>query len=148
MKLVKAPHFSFTPVGEWGRLENRIRELFDEPFDGGVFPAGWTPATEIEELDDEFLVTMELPGVMQEAIDIEYENGILTIRGEKAEEFERKQAHLLAWERYYGKFQRSFMLPKALDVEKVKATFKDGVLKVTLPKAEKARGTKIILEPK
>jgi HSP20 family protein len=148
MKLVKSPLFRFTPAAEMERWNSRIRELLGEPFDGGLFPTGWTPATEIEELDNEYQVTVELPGVKPEAIDIEYENGILTITGETKEEFERKEPQLLAWERYYGTFQRSFMLPKGVDVDKVKASFTDGVLKVKLPKTEKARGKKIALESK
>ena len=147
MKLIKNPQFNFTPLSELGRIENRLREFFEEPVDG-MWSAGWMAATEIEELDTEFTITMELPGVKQDAIDIEYENGVLSIRGEKTEESERKQPQLLVWERYYGKFQRSFVLPKAIDVDKVKADFKDGILTVRLPKTETARGKKILLQPK
>ena len=144
MKLSRNPHFGLIPWNDFGRLEHRLREMFEAPTEG--WNGSWLPATEIEELATEFLVTMELPGVKQEDVDVEFQDGVLTIRGEKSEVTERKEPQLLAWERSYGKFQRSFVLPTPVDTDNIKAELKEGILKVNLPKTQTARGKKISLQ--
>jgi HSP20 family protein len=143
MKVIKTRAPALSPMYELGQLENRIRRLFEDPFDFATSPLTFTPPVEVRELDNEFVVTAELPGMTKEEVDIEYENGVLFIRGEKIETSREEKRNLLVWERQYGTFQRSFMLPNTIDQEKIKAEFHDGILKIVLPKAENAKGKKI-----
>jgi HSP20 family protein len=143
MKVVKTRAPALSPMYELGQIENRIRRLFEEPFDFVTAPITFTPPVEVREFDNEFIVTAELPGMKKDEVDIEYENGVLFIRGEKVEETREEKRNLLVWERQYGAFQRSFMLPNTIDQEKIKAEFQDGILKIVLPKAEYAKGKKI-----
>jgi HSP20 family protein len=145
MKIVKSRAIqpALSPMYELGQFENRVRRLFEEPFEFMTSPVTFTPPVEIRELDNEFVVTAELPGMTQTDIDIEYENGVLFIRGEKVEQKQEEKRNLLVWERQYGAFQRSFMLPNTIDQEKILAEFQDGVLRIVLPKAETAKGKKI-----
>jgi HSP20 family protein len=143
MKVVKTRAPALSPMYELGQFENRVRRLFEEPFDFVTTPVTFTPAIEVREFDNEFIVTAELPGMKKDDVDIEYENGVLFIRGEKVETSREEKRNLLVWERQYGTFQRSFMLPNTIDQEKIIAEFHDGVLKIVLPKAENAKGKKI-----
>jgi HSP20 family protein len=143
MKVIKTRAPALSPMYELGQFENRIRRLLEEPFDLVTSPMTFTPTVEIREIDSEFIVTVELAGMKKDEVDIEYENGVLFIRGEKLETPREEKRNLLVWERQYGAFQRSFMLPNTIDQEKIKAEFLDGVLTITLPKAEFAKGKKI-----
>lgn len=143
MKVIKTRAPALSPMFELGQFENRIRRLFEDPFDSATAPLTFTPAIEVRELDNEFIVTAELPGMTKDEVDIEYENGLLFLRGEKTETSREEKRNLLVWERQYGNFQRSFMLPNTIDQEKIRAEFRDGVLKIVLPKAENAKGRKI-----
>jgi HSP20 family protein len=143
MKVIKTRAPALSPMYELGQFENRIRRLLEEPFDLLTSPMTFTPTVEIREIDNEFIVTVELPGMKKDEVDIEYENGVLFIRGEKLETPREEKRNLLVWERQYGAFQRSFMLPNTIDQEKIKAEFLDGVLTISLPKAEFAKGKKI-----
>jgi HSP20 family protein len=134
---------TLTPIFEFGGLENRLRRLFDEPFELTSFSKVLTPAVEISEVENEYVVTAELPGMGKDDVEIEYENGVLFLRGEKNQQTEEKKHNLLVWERTYGSFQRSFMLPKTIDQERIRAEFKDGILTVLLPKTEAAKSKKI-----
>lgn len=146
----------FAPLARFPMFDDLDRELRD--FAEGAFTTplgtrrlsqvvGWVPATELTENQDELLLTAELPGLDRKDIDIAVDEGVLTIRGEKAEERkegeEDKKYYL--WERTYGSFQRSFVLPRNIDATKITAEFEKGVLKVRLPKTaeSKAKGRKI-----
>jgi HSP20 family protein len=122
-------------------LPDRIRQMFEGPFDQLAQPLGWMPAMEIIEKNGALLLTAELPGVDSKNVDITVENGVLTIRGEKKEEHKEgePEAKYYVWERTYGAFQRSFTLPSDIDAEKIAAKFDNGVLTLTLPKTEKAK---------
>ncbi len=98
----------------------------------------WTPSVDIIEDDKEWLVKAELPEVKKEDVKVTVENGVLTITGERKFEKEEKDKKYHRIERSYGNFFRSFALPDAADGTKVNAEFKDGLLKVHLPKNEKA----------
>jgi HSP20 family protein len=99
----------------------------------------WSPAVDITEDDKEWLVKADLPEVKKEDVKVTVENGVLTITGERKLEKEEKNKKYHRIERSYGNFLRSFTLPDAADGSKVNAEFKDGVLKVHLPKGEKAK---------
>ncbi len=110
-------------------------------------PVGWMPPVEIEEREGELVLTMELPGLSRDDVDVSFEDGVLTIKGEKAEEREEanRDRKLHVFERQYGSFQRAFTLPRNIDGAKIAAEFRRGLLRVHLPKAEedRVRGRKI-----
>lgn len=126
-------------------MRSRMLRLLEEPFGLSALgePVGFTPAVEIEDKDGEILVTAELPGLKREHVEIELENNVLTLKGEKKEEREEKEKEMYLYERSYGAFQRSFTLPVAVKEDQVRAEFHDGVLRIHLPKSEQARGKKI-----
>ena len=110
-------------------------------------PAGWSPAIDVQEHENGFAVTAELPGLKAGDVDLKIENGVLSLVGEKTEEKEEgtegSTRHVI--ERRYGRFERNFTLPRGVDAEKVTAKFDDGVLTVTVPKAASAKPKKIAI---
>jgi HSP20 family protein len=139
---------SLSPLGlspgvRVGELQNRARRFSDDVFGPhSIFGSvGWMPMVELAEDKDELALTAELPGVGKDDVNVEVEDGVLTIRGEKHQERteggEDRDFHV--WERSYGAFMRSFTLPRAVDAEKITAGFRDGVLKIRLPKTKDAR---------
>ncbi len=107
-------------------------------------PAGLaTPRTDLADTENAVTVTIELPGVKPEDVDIRITGGVLTIRGDKREEKEEKKKSVHFTERSFGSFQRSIQLPSTVDPEKVDATFKDGVLTVALAKHAGAKPKRI-----
>ena len=102
--------------------------------------AEWAPSVDIEEEDDKYLIKADVPGVDKKDIEVNLDNGVLSIRGEKHVEKETgKGSKRHRTERFHGTFARSFTLPTAVKAEKVDATYKDGVLKLIIPKAEEAK---------
>ncbi|HET7230629.1 MAG TPA: Hsp20/alpha crystallin family protein [Longimicrobium sp.] len=146
MSLVRTSR-NAAPLEEVAQMTNRLRRLFESPFDLELFPqpVGWMPAVDVTETPDELLVTAELPGMTRDNVEIFVEANQLTLRGEKKEERaeDDKERKVHVWERSYGAFTRSFILPREIESEKIRADFADGVLKLHLPKTEKARGRKI-----
>lgn len=138
------PLFS-TVVREMDEMQNRLRRFLQEGFPFEPLPVteplGWTPVVEIVENDKEYVLTAELPGLKKDNVEVQYQDGVLTIRGEKKEE--RREGNgdsrYLLWERSYGAFQRSFTLPSDVDANKIEASFSDGVLTVRMPKTAEAR---------
>ena len=101
--------------------------------------AAWAPPVDIAEEKDRILITAELPGFKENEIEIQTENGMLTLRGERKFEKESDGKSYHRVERSYGQFVRSFSLPNNVDREKIQATFRDGLLRVELPKREDAK---------
>ncbi len=102
--------------------------------------ADWAPSVDIEEDKDKYLIRADLPGVKKENIDVKLENGVLSIRGEKRSESETGEGtRNHRKERFYGTFARSFTLPDSVQSDAVEAHYKDGVLSLTVPKAEEAK---------
>ncbi|MCA0376570.1 MAG: Hsp20/alpha crystallin family protein [Gemmatimonadetes bacterium] len=124
-------------------LGGLVRRLFNEPlFTPAMAQSPWLPAMEVSENTDAMILTAELPGIDEKDIRISIENNVLTVAGEKEQEVTDAppaKAFYLA-ERFYGAFQRSFSLPRSVDVEHVKAVFEKGVLTITLPKLPQAKG--------
>jgi HSP20 family protein len=98
----------------------------------------WTPRVDVHETDTEILIDAELPGIKKDDIKVEVKDNVLTISGERNLEKKSETETTKTIERHYGKFERSFGLPETVTTEKVNAKFKDGILTLTLPKAEKA----------
>ncbi|HJU67598.1 MAG TPA: Hsp20/alpha crystallin family protein [Gemmatimonadaceae bacterium] len=118
-------------------LRREIDRLFDDTFAGRGSGANWHPAVDIQETSKELRLDLELPGIREEDVEIEVENGVLSVRGQKSaerkEEGEEGRYHLV--ERTYGSFFRSFQLPQGVDDQQIQANFDSGVLHITIPKA-------------
>ncbi len=151
-----APAGSSHPMAE---LRRQMDRLFDDFTQGFRFPTfggvGWPgheldvfgPAQgivdvkfDVSESGSDIEVTAEVPGMKEDDIDVQVSDSVLTIKGEKKGEEEKKEKTYYLSERSYGAFQRSFRLPDTVDQERIEATFDNGVLKVTLPKKKEAQG--------
>ncbi len=142
----------WNPFREIEEMQRRMASLFDwNPFrrgsltteDENITVPEWAPLVDISEDDTEYLIKVELPEVRKEDVKVTVEGGTLTISGERKAEKEEKGRKFHRVERYYGRFERSFAVPDNADADNVKAEFKDGVLRVHLPKNEKARPKQI-----
>lgn len=142
------------PFRDLVSLQERMNRLFDESFRGyGASRPGaeedwalggsWAPAVDIYEQEGNIVLKAEIPGVDPKDVDIRVENNVLTLRGERKfdNEVDRESYHRV--ERAYGAFTRSFTLPSVVETDKIKAEYKDGILRVTLPKREEARPKQI-----
>ena len=133
------------PFKEMDELHRRLNSLFHlgqgRTTNGNenMTVAEWSPVVDITEDEKSYLIKAELPEVKKEDVKVTVENGVLTITGERKFEKEEKDKKYHRIERSYGNFLRSFTLPDLADGSKVTAEFKDGVLKVRLPKSEKAK---------
>lgn len=129
----------------------RINQVLDAAFTGWPFAgespdlvtSAWVPATDIFEDGEGIKISIELPGLRPDDVKLTIENDTLTIRGEKKQVAEEKTTKVHRYERTYGSFERSFTLPSTVDTERVVAKFENGVLTVTLPKAERAKPREI-----
>ena len=138
-------------LDRWASLRNDLDTLLELPFWAGssrqsqLF-GGWAPALDLHQSNDNIVAVVELPGMRKEEIEISLQDGMLIISGERKEET-RPENGATRTERYTGKFRRSITLPSPVDVNKVSATYKDGILTVTLPKAEEAKPKQIQISP-
>ena len=114
-----------------------MRDELDSLFESSL--TGWLPALDAHEDKESFTVQVELPGFKREDIQVSLQDGVLTISGERKEEKVSQETEVHRQERYYGQFSRALTLPTAVAADKVKAAYKDGILTVTLPKAEEAK---------
>jgi len=127
-------------------MQQEINRLFDEFFGerhSGIVEGSWTPAVDISETEIELVVRAELPGLSQDNIELNLQDNVLTLKGKKHQEKKEDEEKFHRVERSYGTFSRSFTLPVNVNQEAVTATFKNGVLVITLPKAEEATLKKI-----
>ena len=129
---------SRSPFSDMNRLAREMDTLF-----GGSTNDLWSPPVDVEETSDELVLTAELPGMKHEDIDIELEDGVLTIQGEKKEEQKDEGTQGLLYERRWGSFTRKFTLPRAVDANNINASYENGILTIHVPKAEEAKGRKI-----
>ena len=132
-------------------VRDEINRMFgsflpDFPWRGDAWEGAWVPKVDISETKGELVVAAELPGMKRDDVSIRIENNVLTLKGEKQREEEKEGTNYYRVERCCGSFTRSFALPSTVDANKVKAGFKDGVLTITLPKTEEAKGKEIPIE--
>jgi len=140
-----APWDPFREIEEFRqRMMEWFRPLFPVERRGEV--GFWTPAIEMVEEKDKYVVKADLPGMKKEDIEVSVTQNMLAIKGERKIEEERKDKGYYYCERRYGSFVRSIALPGSVEVDKIKATYKDGVLTVELPKAEEEKGRKIDIQ--
>jgi HSP20 family protein len=128
---------------ELRRLQDEMLQLFHASTGRGPFNAAFVPAIDVSEDKDNIVVKADLPGLTKDDIEITLQDNVLTVRGEKKQESETKGKNFYRRERAHGAFHRSFELPASVNASNVAATFKDGVLRITLPKAEQAKPKQI-----
>jgi HSP20 family protein len=121
----------------WNRIFGE--EMLDESTKNGLAPSAWRPMTDIYETKDGYVFKIELPGFKKEDIKVEFSGDTLTLSGERKQEEETKNENVHRLERSYGMFERSFTIPRNVDAKKIDATLKDGLLMLTIPKAEEAK---------
>ena len=133
-------------------LQDRMNRLFDESFrglgrsgseDDWALGGTWAPAVDIYHHDGSIVLKAEVPGMDPKDVDIRVENNVLTLRGERKLDSDVKKENYHRVERAYGTFTRSFTLPSVVDTEKIKAEYRDGVLRVSLPTKEEAKPKQI-----
>ena len=146
MAIVRYPTrtLTYSPWRELDEVTNRLASMFDDT--GVRRPNGtmWAPQVSVAETADDLIFSAELPGMSREQVNIELEQNVLTISGEKVEERtegEDPKYHL--WERTYGSFRRSFTLPRTVRSEDIRADYENGILTIRLPKAPEAKSRRI-----
>jgi len=142
--LVKA---QWNPFPELRSLQSHFNRLLDETgrvnFDEDLVNGNWVPAVDVAEEPERLMVRAELPGMKQEDIDIRFEGGLLTIRGERKFENEKNERNYHRIERAYGTFSRSFTLPRTVDADEIVASYDDGILEIVIPKRDEAKPKQI-----
>ena len=141
----------WSPWREMNTLQNRLNHLFSDSFfqpsqsDDDMSLGTWHPVVDMYDEDDRIVIKAELPGMEKKDIAVDVKDRVLTISGERNYDNEVKEEKYYRRERAYGKFQRAFSLPADVDSDKIKADFKDGLLKVEVPKPEKQKPKEITI---
>jgi HSP20 family protein len=137
----------WTPFHDMTLLQSQMNRLFDGPLQGWPSQVDgtcdWVPPADIHETDNDLIITTDLPGVDPKNIDIRVEKNVLSITGERNFEREVEDKNFHRVEQMYGGFARSFMLSTPVQADKIQATYKDGVLRMSLPKAQQAKRKRI-----
>ena len=137
------------PLRELSSLQTEMNRLFTAAFDGGAqgtaAPRRWAPAMDLVETDDHFVLRADLPGMSEDDVNIEFEDGTLTVSGERKAEHEDSNEGFHRVERSFGSFSRSLTLPQGIDPEAVTANFDRGVLEIRIPKPEQRKPRKIAI---
>lgn len=138
----------WNPFREMEELLDRYtvpaRRLSTTDSDKSVETGYWAPVVDIMETDDDFILRVELPGVEKDDVQVNIDNRIMTIKGEKKNETEDRKIHRS--ECIYGSFVRNFTLPQDVEIDKVEAAYKNGILNLTLPKMEQAKPKQIAVK--
>ena len=135
----------YDPFRELATLQERMNRIFDDTLSGAsrredeALTATWTPPVDVLEKKDRLVLTAELPGFTEEQIQLRFDDGVLTLEGERRFEKKVDETRYHCVERSYGRFSRAFRLPANVDEERISATFLNGLLVVELPKREEAR---------
>jgi HSP20 family protein len=134
---------NWSPFNRLSSLRDLLDSAFQLASSAPDFTSGWAPALDVFEDDNKITVQVELAGMKKEDFDISLQDDLLTISGERKSENEKREGESFRSERFFGAFSRSVTLPSAVKADEIKATYEDGVLTVTLPKAEEAKPKKI-----
>jgi len=141
------PFGEISPFRDFERMRRDMDRFWDSFFERGVLRGEdgreWLPSLDVAETKNEIVVKAEVPGLEPKDIDISLSDGLLTIKGEKKQEREEKEENYHLVERSYGSFTRSIRLPNEVQSDKINASYKNGVLKVVLPKSEEAKKKEI-----
>lgn len=143
-------HVKWEPFRDLMVMQDRMTRLFDETLSHiwkeEVPRRIWSPPVDILERENEVILKVDLPEMNQNDIEIKVEENTLIIRGERKFIQETPHGNYLQIERPYGTFQRTFAIPRMIDLEKIKAAYKDGVLRIVLPKKEEVHPKQIVVE--
>ena len=137
------------PLREFSTLQNEMNRLFNTVFDapspgnGGTTMRRWMPAMDLVESADHFVLRADLPGLSEDDVKIEFDDGTLTVSGERKAEHESNKDGVYRVERAFGSFSRSLTLPQGIDPEAVTASFDRGVLEISIPKPEERKPRRI-----
>jgi len=147
MTLVK-----WEPFRDLMAMQDRMTRLIDETLSRiwkeDMAQGVWSPSVDILERGDEVVLKVDLPGVSQNEIDIRVEEGTLTIQGERKFVKESSEENYVQIERPYGTFRRTFSIPRTIDQDSIKASYKDGVLRIILPRRQEIQPKQIVVQPK
>jgi HSP20 family protein len=151
MNLIRyqAPELApWSAADRWSNLRDELNSFFELPLwsnfeRAGQLFTGWSPALDLYQSNDNVVAVAELPGMRKEDIEISLHDGTLTISGERKRESSGNGENAERTERYIGRFRRSIALPTRVDAGKVSAVYRDGILTVTLPKAEEVKPKQI-----
>ena len=139
----------WNPMGDVFSLRHQMNHLFDDVFrpvvrgDSRLSMRNWNPTVDIYDNDEYIFITAELPGIDKKDIVIDVKDGVLTLKGERSFDNEVKEKKYYRRERTFGKFERIFRLPAKVDPEKISADYKDGILKIDIPKPEEQKPKQI-----
>ena len=140
------------PFGEVSSLRREMDNLWNNFLGDTSFPSSisrdWMPSVDVSETDDQLQIKAELPGVDAKDVKVSISGDLLTIKGEKKKEEEKKDEHFHSSERFYGSFQRSFRLPANIKTDEVDATYKKGILQLVLRKTEESKKKEIEIKVK
>jgi HSP20 family protein len=143
----------FEPFRDLVTFQDRLNRIFEDAFRGSrgaseeewALGGSWAPSVDIYEQEGNLVLKAELPGIDPKDVDVRVENNVLTLQGERKLDSEVKRESYHRVERSYGAFSRSFTLPTVVDTDKIKAEFKDGLLRLVLPKKEEAKPKQIAI---
>ena len=136
----------YAPAAHRSPFMMDLNRLFGEAFpfqDTDESPVNWKPLVDIAEMESEFIVTADLPGITKEDVSVSFEDDTLTITGERKQESTTEETSFYRTERAYGRFSRSFTFPKGIKTDKITAKFDNGVLHVSVPKTADSKPRKI-----
>ena len=138
----------FSPNSDLRTLQREIDQVFDSFFpsqgsNSDTAAGGWTPRVDMAETDNAYLLHLDVPGVTKEDFNINFQDGTLTVSGERRKEETKEDENYVRVERSRGRFYRSFSLPKVADPERIEADYKKGVLTISIPKAEETKPRRI-----
>jgi HSP20 family protein len=136
------------PFRDLMSVQDEMNGLFDDFFGRPVVrrdwtEAAWCPCVDVSETKDSVIINTEIPGMSKDDVKVSIQDNVMTLSGEKKQEKEEKDANYHRMERSYGSFSRSFTLPTSVKADKVKAAYKDGILRITLPKSEEVKPKQI-----
>ncbi len=142
------PFRGISPFREFERIQREMDRFWDSFFEGGLRKRGeevaeWFPLLDVSETKNDLVVKTEVPGLDPKDIEISLTEGVLTIKGEKKQEKEENEENYHLIERSFGSFSRSIRLPREVQADKISASYKNGVLKIVLPKSEEAKKREI-----
>ena len=142
---MKPTNETYSPLILLGKELDRLFNMpaFRDLEDTTIATSAWTPAVDIREETERFLIRADIPGVVPEAIEVTMEGGVLTIKGERVEEHTEESEGYRRAERRLGSFHRRFSLPDTADADTITASGKDGVLEIVIPKKTVAQPRKI-----
>lgn len=140
------------PFRDMLTLRDRMDRLFDDSLarlrgsEDSLAPSSWSPAVDIYETVDNLVIKAEIPGMSKDDITVEVKDSTLSLKGERKFEKEIKEENYQRMERSYGAFHRVFSLPTTVDQEKIRASYNNGVLEITIPKEEKSEPKQITVD--